>query len=923
MLMRLKKLTFSLCILGFSASTLAQTVLVKSDHNIEEYKLENGFRVLLAPNDKENKVFMNTVYLTGSLNDPQGKGGLAHLLEHLAFKGTQDVKGEEFQRRLDQYTLMTNASTDYYSTKYTNIIRPDQNILNEVIYLESQRMDKLVLQEKFVPSEINIVMREREVRMDQPFAVLMDQMWKAAYGNQSLGRLPIGDLSELQSIKMSELNKFYKDWYAPNNAVMVISGKFDKVEVLKAIDKNFSPISARQTPQQAQVPLLDSAKIKNRDFTVKKGSDLAKFNIYMNGKNEKIQPALALAPYLYTLQPSGHLYSSMVETGIATNVQSTTWLDDDFNLVFMGAIYAPNHDAKKIDQSLISGVEQNPSFNDVELKRVKNLIQNAHDNLMSSATAVGGMLSDYVVTSHGDWAQYFKDQQRIQNLTVNETNSTLKSFFTQQHRFHGDIQPTPEDQKKALEQKQATEKPKTLDQQAAVEPLKDVSVYQAEVAQYVQQSKQYLEATEKKIQRGTLKNGMQYALFPTSTRDDKTYATIEVNFGTAEALKNKSQILDFMAYLLLRASEQYSLQNIADKTIEAGGDATAAAIDNGITIQISAKKEKFEDFFKYIVSVMKNPKFEQSQFDLIKLQSLSSLDRPYTEPETVSSLTIARLLETYQPGDLRYHFEPELAKQQIQAATNQQVIDLYKKYFAMDHGFISVTGQYDAKAMQKLLNQQFGNWTGKQPYQRLSTEFNTYKAQKVHALSEQREFGSYQALQTLPVGVDNKDAAALIVFSYILGDSQLSSRLGQELREKNALVYGFGSQLNLDSFNDAGALSIEANYTAGKSAEVSQVVRKVLQDLLTTGVTSQELEAAKANIMKQRVTSLEDERIIHRMLNSQLERNKKMDSRGLRDQEFAKLTKADVDAAIKKYIKPEQLVEVMADQYGQAQKGIN
>ncbi|MBO3653632.1 M16 family metallopeptidase [Acinetobacter bereziniae] len=923
MLMRLKKLTFSLCILGFSASTLAQTVLVKSDHNIEEYKLENGFRVLLAPNDKENKVFMNTVYLTGSLNDPQGKGGLAHLLEHLAFKGTQDVKGEEFQRRLDQYTLMTNASTDYYSTKYTNIIRPDQNILNEVIYLESQRMDKLVLQEKFVPSEINIVMREREVRMDQPFAVLMDQMWKAAYGNQSLGRLPIGDLSELQSIKMSELNKFYKDWYAPNNAVMVISGKFDKAEVLKAIDKNFSPISARQTPQQAQVPLLDSAKIKNRDFTVKKGSDLAKFNIYMNGKNEKIQPALALAPYLYTLQPSGHLYSSMVETGIATNVQSTTWLDDDFNLVFMGAIYAPNHDAKKIDQSLISGVEQNPSFNDVELKRVKNLIQNAHDNLMSSATAVGGMLSDYVVTSHGDWAQYFKDQQRIQNLTVNETNSTLKSFFTQQHRFHGDIQPTPEDQKKALEQKQATEKPKTLDQQAAVEPLKDVSVYQAEVAQYVQQSKQYLEATEKKIQRGTLKNGMQYALFPTSTRDDKTYATIEVNFGTAEALKNKSQILDFMAYLLLRASEQYSLQNIADKTIEAGGDATAAAIDNGITIQISAKKEKFEDFFKYIVSVMKNPKFEQSQFDLIKLQSLSSLDRPYTEPETVSSLTIARLLETYQPGDLRYHFEPELAKQQIQAATNQQVIDLYKKYFAMDHGFISVTGQYDAKAMQKLLNQQFGNWTGKQPYQRLSTEFNTYKAQKVHALSEQREFGSYQALQTLPVGVDNKDAAALIVFSYILGDSQLSSRLGQELREKNALVYGFGSQLNLDSFNDAGALSIEANYTAGKSAEVSQVVRKVLQDLLTTGVTSQELEAAKANIMKQRVTSLEDERIIHRMLNSQLERNKKMDSRGLRDQEFAKLTKADVDAAIKKYIKPEQLVEVMADQYGQAQKGIN
>ena len=198
MLMQLKQLTLSLCVLGFGTSTFAQTVLVKSEHQIEEYKLDNGFRVLLAPNDKENKVLVNTIYFTGALNDPKGKGGLAHLLEHLAFKGTENVKGEEFQRRLDQHTLMTNASTDYYSTKYTNIVRPEVNALNEIIHLEAERMDKLVLQEKFVPSEINIVMREREVRMDQPFAVLMDQMWKAAYGNESLGRLPIGDLPELK-----------------------------------------------------------------------------------------------------------------------------------------------------------------------------------------------------------------------------------------------------------------------------------------------------------------------------------------------------------------------------------------------------------------------------------------------------------------------------------------------------------------------------------------------------------------------------------------------------------------------------------------------------------------------------------------------------------------------------------------------------
>jgi len=921
MLMRFKQLTISLLLVGLSVTAWSQPILVKSQQKIEEYKLENGFRVILAQNDKENKVFMNTVYLTGSLNDPQGKGGLAHLLEHLAFKGTQNIKGEEFQRRLDQYTLMTNASTDYYSTKYTNVIRPEQNVINEVIHLEAERMDKLVLQEKFVPSEISIVKREREVRMDQPFSVMMDQMWKSAYGNQYLGRLPIGDLNELQSIKMDELNKFYRTWYAPNNAVMVISGKFDKAEVLKQIDQKFSPIAARQVPAQTKVPVLDSSKIKQRNFLVQKGSDLAKFNVYLNGKNEKIKPELVLVPYLYSMQPSGHLYQSMVETGLSTAVESTTWLDQDFNLVFIGAIYAPNHDAKKVESALISGVEKNQPFNETELNRVKNLIQNQSESVLSNAAALGGRLSDYYVSYQGDWSQYFTDLDNIKKLKLTDVNQTLTQFLVPQHRVSGDIQPTPEEQKKALKQKQASEPVKTLTQtDLQAEPLKDSRVYQQEVTEYVKASKQSLVNTEKKIQRGTLKNGIQYALYPTSTRDDKTYATISIDFGTEKSLFNQGEALDLMAYLLLRGSDQYSLQDIADKSIEAGGGATANAAGNSITIQIVAKKEKFADYFKFMLEVLKKPKFEQSQFDLIKSQSLSALDRPYTEPETVAALTMTRLLETYQPGDLRYHFEPEFSKQQIKAVTVEQVKTLYQNFFVSNHAQIAITGDYQAKTMLKILQKEFGGWKAQLPYQRLSSDYQAYPAQKVHTLSEQREFGNYQSILTFPVGADHPDTPALMVFSYILGDSQLSSRLAQELREKNALVYGFGSGLNLDEWLDSGALTIEANYTAGKSAQVSQGVHKVLNDLLSKGVTEQELEAAKANILKKRVTALEDERNIHRMLTPQLEHHRDLLFREKRDQALAKLTKADVDAVIKKYIKLDQFVEVMADQYGKAQK---
>ena len=921
MLLRFRTLSLAICVLGVSATGLAQPILLKSEQNIEEYKLDNGLRVILAPNDKENKVFMNTIYLTGALNDPQGKGGMAHLLEHLAFKGTENVKGEEFQRRLDQYSLMSNASTDYYSTKYTSVIRPEKTAIDEMIYLEAERMDKLVLQEKFVPSEINIVEREREVRLDQPFSVLMDQIWKSAYGNQYLGRLPIGDLKELKSIKMDELNKFYRTWYAPNNAVMVIAGKFDKKQVLDTVEKNFNSIAARTVPKQVNVPVLDSSKIQERAFEVKKGSDFGKYNIYLNGKNQQIQTALALSPFLFTMQPSGHLYKDVVETGTATQVQSTTWLTQDFNLVFMGAVYAPNHDAQKVGSALMQGIEKKHSFNEVELNRVKNLIKNSQKSMMTSASAVGGMLSDYVVSSNGDWTQYFKDQAEVQNLKVNDVNQIINQFLIAEHRISGDIKPTPEDQKKALELQKGAETAKTLDQQdTKAEPLKDPSVYKAEVAQNLTMSQQYVEKIDQKIQTGTLKNGMQYALFPTSTRDDKTYASIALNFGTAESLKDQAEVIGFMSYLLLRASEQYSLQDIADKSIDAGGRASASAVDNGISIQISAKNEKFEEFFKFIIDVMNNPKFEQTQFDLIKSQTLSSLNRSYTEPETVASLTIARIVEKYQPGDLRYHFEPELAKKQVTSITNDNVKSLYKQYFTTQNGQISVTGDFNPKSLLKYLNKSLGQSKTTQPYQRLSSEYFEYPAQKVHVLAEQRQFGNYQALITLPVGNRHPDAEALLVLSNILGESQLSSRLAMELREKNALVYSFGSNMTLSSFQNTGALGISADYTAGKSAQVSQGVHKVLNDLLKNGVTEQELEAAKANIMKQRVTNLEDERRIHRGLNSQLEQNRSFKSRLERDQAFAQLTKADIDEVIQKYIKVDHLVEVMADQYAKPVK---
>jgi zinc protease len=913
MSMRLKALTLSLCALGMSTAVFAKPVLIKSEHQIEEYQLDNGFRVVLAQNPKENKVYMNTIYFTGSLNDPDGKGGLAHLLEHLAFKGSQNIPGDEFQRRLDQFTLNSNAMTDYRSTRYLNTLRPDAKAINGVLQLEAERMDKLVLQQKHVPTEIDIVKREREVRLDQPFSVLFDSIFKAAYGNRSIGRAPIGDLNELQSINMQELNTFYKDWYMPNNAMMVISGKFDKAQVLKSIDQHFSPLQKRDIPVQATVPVLDGTKIQPRQFHVKKGSNYIAINAYLNQTQQNASPALSLVPTLYGLEPSGLLYKNMVETGQAIAAEGGTWLDADMSMVYTLGVYSPQHDAKKVQQGLISGTEGNKTFSAVEVKRAQNIVNNAAQTIEKNASALGDRLAEYIVDSKGDWTEYFADLDRVQKLTATEVNQYLAQTLKPEYRLQALVEPTPEDQKKAVE-RQATVQ-NTENEAAPEEPLKSVGEYKREIKDYVKKSKALLQANEKKIQRGRLSSGAQYAFFNTSTQDDKNYASIQLDFSDSASLKNQAEVLDLMTYLILRGSEQYNLQAIMDKSIEVQGAASVTRQGNSLNIRINAKKEHFADYLNYMLSIIRQPSFTQTEFDLAVQQTLASLDRPYTEPSTVSALTLGRMTEQYEAGDLRYHFEPEFVKKQYSAAKREQILAAYKKFISADHAYVAITGEFDANEMKQTLEQKLADWKIGQNYTRLDSKFVPFKATQKHVLAEQREFGSYMGLLTMPVGIDHEDAVALQVFRHIFADSQLSSRLGLQLREKNALVYGFGGQLILNDWEDVGALSITANYSAGRSAEVSQTVHDVLTEMVNKGITTQELEAAKSDLLKKRVSSLEDERRIHGALIGQLERDRDLLYRSKRDQKIAKLTKHDVDQVMKKYIHLDQLVEVMADQY--------
>ncbi|MBP8063798.1 MAG: insulinase family protein [Acinetobacter sp.] len=917
MKLKLKTLTVSLLALGLSSTVFAKPILQQSYKQIEEYKLDNGLKVILFENNKESKVYMNMIYQTGSLNDPHGKGGMAHLLEHLAFKGTKNTKGDDFQKRLDQYTLTNNASTDYYVTQYTNEVRAEKTAVDEVLRLEAERMDKLVLQQKFVPAEIEIVKRERELTSDQPFAILIDHVFKGIYGNKDLGREPIGDLEELESINMDELNEFYRKWYAPNNATFVISGKFDKASLLKSLDQKFSSIPARKVPEQAVVPDIDLTKVKGQTFSVQKGSSYQKMNLYMTPRNPKTEPVLEIAPLLFDMEPSGHLYKKMVDTGIVDEAMLSPWNTKNFNLMIVSADYSPSQNVKKIDKELISSMESFQPFTDVELNRVKTLFKNGTEANFKDASQMGDVLSQSIALNNGDWLQFFKNREAIQTLDANGVNQQLKTYFKPVNRIHTEITPAPvSDSAKQKDAANITLQTLKEDSEEKPEPFKNVDVYKRESAAHLKSIKDVLTASERKVQSGSLNNGLKYKIYSAETSDDMAYGTFVINFGTKESTQNQKQIIEFVSYLMARGTKDQSLQDIADRGIEANGEFLIFPDANSIEVKVSADHDKFLDYFAYVIDVIQKPLLDKEQFDLIKTRSLNQIKKDNKSPDMVAQLKINELTNHYSEGDLRYKPSPTLLEKQVKAVTLNKVRDFYKNNVSASQGQIVLTGKFDKDQAKQILQNKLSNWNSNNEFRLIENDYVPSKAQSHYLFAEPREFGTYQSFIDVPLSKQSEDAPAMWIMSYILGESQLSSRLGKELREKNGLVYVFNFGLDLNQVNEAGRIGIETNYTAGNGKLISQAIHKVLNDVLKNGVTEQEVEFAKAGLLQQDATRYEIDLAMHDLFAKQLKFNQDMKYQIDKSQQLANVTKADVDAVIKKYIKLDQFVEVMADQYG-------
>jgi len=289
-----------------------------SVEGITEYQFDNGLRALLFPDASQSKVTVNMTVLVGSRQEGYGETGMAHLLEHMVFKGTP--KHPKVPKDLQEHGAVFNGSTSLDRVNYFETLAATDANLEFAIDLEADRLVNSFIRKEDLDSEMTVVRNEFERSENSPQGVLMERIEAVAYDWHNYGKPTIGNRSDIERVPIQNLQAFYKKYYQPDNIVVIVSGKFDEAKALASISQHFG-VLPRPTRKLDATWTEEPAQDGERFVTLRRVGDVSAIGVAYHipaGAHEDTAALQVLANILST-QPSGRLYKELVETKKASS----------------------------------------------------------------------------------------------------------------------------------------------------------------------------------------------------------------------------------------------------------------------------------------------------------------------------------------------------------------------------------------------------------------------------------------------------------------------------------------------------------------------------------------------------------------------------------------------------------------------------
>lgn len=866
---------------------------------ITEYRLANGLRVVLYPDAAKPTATVNMTYLVGSRQENYGETGMAHLLEHLMFKGSKNYPDPtaEFTRR----GFRMNGSTWLDRTNYFVSFTATDDNMRWALGWQADAMVNSFIAQKDLDTEMTVVRNEYEMGENKPLSVMMKRMQSVMFDWHSYGRSTIGARSDIENVEIANLQAFYHRYYQPDNAVLTVSGRFDEKQVLAWIGELFGaiPRPERTLPHEWTVePVADG----EREFMIRRKGEQQLVAVgyrIPSALSDDYEP-VSMAADILADAPSGRLYKALVETGMASQVFGWPIAAKQPGFVMFGAMVKKGDDIEPVRKKLVEEIENafaRAGVTDEELARQKTDEETMFERTLADPEEFGVEISDYI--GLGDWRLFFADRESVKAVKPEEVNAAAAKYFVRDNRVVGFFIPTDEPRRAVIPAAPSAEE------------LLSRYTFSAEGAEVeaFDPSQDNIDARTTLVEM----NGVRLALLPKKTRGNTVVVKMRFNVGNNEEL-SKRAVTTLAAAMLTRGTKSKTREQIEDAFTELKME--------GTPFSFTTDREHLSSALKLVAELFTESNFPQKEFDTLQRQTLDSMRARSDEPATLGRDVLVEHFNTYPAGDARHGLKFTELMAGVEKVTLAEVKDYYARVFGLNQGYITVVGDFDLDAVTAQLQAQIvGAKTAEVPFERVISEYRPVAAARFVVDTPEKENATLLARVDLPGSLMDADMPALITADWIMGGSEgLSNRIVNRLRQKEGLSYGSGSSITLPAFGNRGKWSIGAIVAPQNLAQAEASLRDELARAYRDGITAQELEEAKRGIIESRAVNRAQDGLVASNWINNLELGITWRFSKETEEAIEKLTLEDVNKALRRLCDPEKMTFVLAGDVNKARE---
>ena len=805
----------------------------------KEFTLKNGLRVILHEDKSTPIVAVNLWYHVGSKNEVVGRTGFAHLFEHMMFQGSKNYNDDYF-KPLQEAGANINGSTNPDRTNYYEVV--PSNFLELALFMEADRMGGLL--EAMTMEKLNnqrdVVKNERRQRYDnQPYGTAFEKMFAQMFPvGHPYNWTTIGSLEDLSAASMDDVKAFFRQYYVPNNASLVIAGDFDPKLAKTWVEKYFGgiPTGAAITRPNPAMPKMSGETRKTYEDSVQLP------RLYMvwhsSASNSTDEAALDMLSSVLSSGRGSRLQTNLVYgKQISQDVGAFNYALEAGGMMIMQSTAKPGKSLDEIEKELnaeIERIKNEPPTAD-EMSRALNSIESSSVFGLQNVLAKADQLNNYA-TYNGKPDYFQKDLDRYRKVTPADVQRVAKNYLTS-NRFVMQFVPL---QKKAASQGDSAINRPTSTTAKKAEQKEEKKDYSANLPKPQADPKLVLPSIDKQ----KLSNGMN-VWFVRQPELPIVSMNMVLNSGGTNDPQNRAGLASMTATLLDDGTKTRSAVEIANQLQSIGANLGTGSGWDSANVSMQSLTKNVDKALEIYADVVINPIFPESEIETLRSRTLTAFKQRKDNPNAIANVVYNSLLygKNHPYGKSLGGDETS-----IKTITKSELENFYSTYYRPNNATLIVVGDADSKTMLPKLEKAFSNWKSAEVPQMSIPIAATFDKPGIYIVDKPGAAQSVVTIGQVGVARDNPDFFPLQVMNSILG-GQFSARVNLNLREEKG--YTYGARTGWSFRKGAGPFEASADVQTAVTKESVQEFIKELNGIRgAIPVTQSELEYNKQSLIR-------------------------------------------------------------------------